>query len=88
MVSFTIYRSERTDPVHTADRYERESIMQFTTIDPLDIESLSELETTVSLYLQCLTLLKAHEHYEVRIGDWKGTVGDVLRIAYEDEDED
>ena len=58
------------------------------TIDPLDIASLSELETTINLYLQCLTLLKAHEYYEVRIGEWKGTVGDVLRIAYEDEDED
>jgi len=56
------------------------------TIDPLDIESLSELETIVNLYLRCHTLLKAHEHYEVRIGEWAGTVGDVLRIAYEDED--
>ena len=56
------------------------------TIDPLDIASLSELEATVDLYLRCHTLLTAHEHYEVRIGDWKGTVGDVLRLAYEDED--
>ena len=57
------------------------------TIDPLDIESLSELETTINLYLQYHTLLAAHKHYEVRIGEWAGTVGDVLRIAYEDEDD-
>ena len=56
------------------------------TIDPLDIESLSELETTIKLYLRCHTLLREHEHYEVRIGEWTGTVGDILRAVHEEED--
>ena len=60
-----------------------DSIMQFATIDPLDIESLSELETIVNLYLRCHTLLREHEHYEVRIGERTETVGDILRAASE-----
>ena len=53
------------------------------TIDPLDIESLSELETTINLYLQYHNLLREHEHYEVRIGERTETVGDILRTASE-----